>query len=502
LASQFLIDKDTSHISKTILDGSAPTNSDSGSVILVGTSTDSTTVITGFTITKGTGTKRIAYWGANVVTGGGIDINSGGATIKNNIIKGNNVIIFPPYTEAYGGGISVLWLDWPIPNKYSVIESNIISENNLVGGTFNAGGGIEFWGVDGRVVNNTIRKNTSYAIAGIEAGNGGGWGFNKVIIQGNLIQENTASQHTGGLSLSGKGATGTIKNNIIINNKANLIGGVFVHDTCYAVVDGNYVSGNIAVNGVSGGIYFERNQTNSLVINNIVVNNTGGGVRTNASSNAHVINNTIVGNSNYGIQATSGSYAQVLNNILWNNTPSAQTSGNLYASNNFTGNPLFVENDTLYHLTNASTCIGAGLNSNLLGNMTLTAPLYDYFNLLRPRPAGSKPDIGAVEHDSGKVTSVRELITAKLPTSFGLDQNYPNPFNPTTTIRYSLPSSAQVKLTIHDILGREIAMLVNEEQSAGWKEVEWNASRQSSGIYFYKLTAGTFVETKKMMVLK
>jgi len=89
-----------------------------------------------------------------------------------------------------------------------------------------------------------------------------------------------------------------------------------------------------------------------------------------------------------------------------------------------------------------------------------------------------------------------------LPTEFSLEQNFPNPFNPATTIRYALPSSAHVKLTLHDILGREIATLVNEEQTAGWKEVEWNASSVSSGIYFYKLSVGSFVETKKMMMVK
>ena len=89
-----------------------------------------------------------------------------------------------------------------------------------------------------------------------------------------------------------------------------------------------------------------------------------------------------------------------------------------------------------------------------------------------------------------------------LPLEYSLSQNYPNPFNPSTTIRYALPSSAHVKLTIHDILGREIASLVNEEQSAGWKEVQWNAKDVSSGIYFYKLQADNFVETQKMLVVK
>ena len=99
------------------------------------------------------------------------------------------------------------------------------------------------------------------------------------------------------------------------------------------------------------------------------------------------------------------------------------------------------------------------------------------------------------------VTQAGETSTL-FPKEYFLGQNYPNPFNPTTTIRYALPSSAHVKLTLHDILGREIATLVNEEQSAGWKEVQWNASSVSSGIYFYKLSVGSFVETKKMMMVK
>lgn len=98
----------------------------------------------------------------------------------------------------------------------------------------------------------------------------------------------------------------------------------------------------------------------------------------------------------------------------------------------------------------------------------------------------------------------------RLPDCFQLSQNYPNPFNPSTTIRYALPSSANVKLAIYDLLGREIATLVNEKQSVGWKEVEWNArqkdggqaSKVSTGVYFYKLVAGNFVDVKKMLIVK
>jgi len=90
----------------------------------------------------------------------------------------------------------------------------------------------------------------------------------------------------------------------------------------------------------------------------------------------------------------------------------------------------------------------------------------------------------------------------EIPTSFTLLQNFPNPFNPSTMIRYHLPITSKVSLKIYDLLGREIATLVNEEQYAGWKEVRWNASKVSSGIYFYKIQAGNYVEVKKMLVAK
>jgi Secretion system C-terminal sorting domain len=108
-----------------------------------------------------------------------------------------------------------------------------------------------------------------------------------------------------------------------------------------------------------------------------------------------------------------------------------------------------------------------------------------------------------IDHDGKFEYSQQvEVTVSAAPKEFALDQNYPNPFNPTTTIQYSLPSSATVKLAVYDLLGREIATLVNEEQSAGWKEVEWNGAAVSSGIYFYKLTAGNYVGVKKLMLLK
>jgi hypothetical protein len=88
------------------------------------------------------------------------------------------------------------------------------------------------------------------------------------------------------------------------------------------------------------------------------------------------------------------------------------------------------------------------------------------------------------------------------PTEYALVQNYPNPFNPSTTIRYQLPQDGLVTLKIYDILGSEVATLVNEEKAAGKYEVNFNASSLASGVYIYKIQAGSFINSKKMILLK
>ncbi len=89
-----------------------------------------------------------------------------------------------------------------------------------------------------------------------------------------------------------------------------------------------------------------------------------------------------------------------------------------------------------------------------------------------------------------------------LPEQFSLEQNYPNPFNPSTTIKYSIPTSEFVSLKVYDVLGNEVATLVNEEKPAGSYEVNFNAAKLSSGIYFYTLHAGSHTQTKKLILLK
>ena len=100
------------------------------------------------------------------------------------------------------------------------------------------------------------------------------------------------------------------------------------------------------------------------------------------------------------------------------------------------------------------------------------------------------------------LTSNDENGSSKIPDQFNLAQNYPNPFNPSTTLRYSIPKQTFVTLKVFDILGREIETLVNEEKLAGRYSVKFNASYLCSGVYFYRIKAGDFVQTKKMILLK
>lgn len=103
------------------------------------------------------------------------------------------------------------------------------------------------------------------------------------------------------------------------------------------------------------------------------------------------------------------------------------------------------------------------------------------------------------ESRPGTLPSAEDYL---IPKNFDLSQNYPNPFNPSTTIEYSIPKDANVTMKIYDVLGKEVATLVNEQRSAGTYIINWNASNFSSGLYFYRITAGEFTDTKKMFLIK
>jgi hypothetical protein len=156
--------------------------------------------------------------------------------------------------------------------------------------------------------------------------------------------------------------------------------------------------------------------------------------------------------------------------------------------------------------TNTWSTLGTGSSNGVNSG-------YDYGEVRALAVVGNEVFVGGGFTSAGGVsannvarwnsgTSRVEQLSPTAPKTFLLEQNYPNPFNPSTTIRYQLPVASEVKLEVYDVLGKKIATLVNERQSAGSYQVVWNASGLSSGTYFYRLQAGTFVETKKMIMVK
>ena len=165
------------------------------------------------------------------------------------------------------------------------------------------------------------------------------------------------------------------------------------------------------------------------------------------------------------------------------------------------------------HFTDANTGWVVGVSGVIThttdGGTTWTRQITGRFNNIRSVhfidantgwAAGSG---GLILHTTnGGVTFVEENEIHEIPTDYNLSQNYPNPFNPSTKIRYSVPQSSYVLIKVFDILGSEVETLVNEERHAGSYELNWDAANLPSGIYFYRIQVGDFVETKKMVLMK
>ncbi|MEO8169164.1 MAG: T9SS type A sorting domain-containing protein, partial [bacterium] len=115
-----------------------------------------------------------------------------------------------------------------------------------------------------------------------------------------------------------------------------------------------------------------------------------------------------------------------------------------------------------------------------------------------PRMIGARVDMGADEYSPP--TGIN--LNGSEPQRFVLYQNFPNPFNPSTSIAFAIPKAVHVTLDVYDILGRKVVSLLNARKEMGSYQLEFDSSSLSSGVYFYRLAAGDYVETKRMMILK
>jgi len=221
------------------------------------------------------------------------------------------------------------------------------------------------------------------------------------------------------------------------------------------------------------------------IINNTIVNNRDG-IVVFVNSNPVIKNNIIANNAGPGIESQSGSRTTNSYNDLWGNSrnyggASVKGVGEISAS------PLFIGgNPSNYHLQANSPCVNAGDPASPTD------------------PDGTRADMGAFYFDIGTVGVTENF---QLPTTYFLGQNYPNPFNPETAIRFQLPQATHVVLKIYNLLGEEIRTLMDADCEAGRHSLHWDGKDNqgqaiASGVYLYRLQAGSFMKTKKMNLLR
>jgi hypothetical protein len=482
VASNFIMDDDTSHISNTIIDGSQPSHPDSASVVYFNSGEDTTSVLCGFMITKGSGT-RFVYNSEENRNGGGLWVTESGGKIINNKIVNNQIKSNAVWGS--GGGI----LAWPGENDVLVLRNNVFSDNRLelISSAPNSYGAGAYISYEGTII---CEKN---------------------IFTKNVINADTAVG--GGLFIGGRPSASSV---IVLN--ANIISYNEVRGPSFAGGGGVFIGG-----------------CSPLLTNNLIHNNyapTGGGVRINYTGdtiiNPVLLNNTIVENSAIeggGIYTVTHSKGVLINNVVWNNSATDafpgikdQSTGKLQISysniqdegwageGNISVDLIFA--DTLFQLSENSPCVGAGIDSLEIDGIWYSCPPVDLAGNARPNLIADEfVDMGAFESSFLKTGVFVENMAIQLPLEYKLEQNYPNPFNPTTTIEYSLPKAGQLKLIIYDLLGRTVRALENSTKQAGLYSTTWNAldengSQVSSGMYFCRMEAGDFVQTIKLALVR
>jgi parallel beta-helix repeat protein len=369
------------------------------------------------------------------------------------------------------------------------------------------------------------------------------WGIFTGFTDDIIIENNSCSfsEDEHGIYVSNSSDRPIIRNNHSFNNNGcgiHMNGDISMGGD--GIISNAVVEGNIIhENGYGGGSAINMDGVqDSEIFNNLIYNNHATGIAMyqidggDASKNNIVFNNTIIQPSDgrWNILVTDGSTGNTLyNNILISHhsfrgsisIDAASTTGftsdynildnrlsNDDGNSNLTlsqwqslghdlhsiiadsESQIFVDHtNENFHLLQTAQAVDAGTN------LVLPTVFEDLDNISRPQ--GSGFDIGSYEYNP-----VSSIIEEHIPEGFILFQNYPNPFNPSTKIRWQSTVGNWQTLKVYDMLGNEVAVIVDEYKPAGSYEAVFNAKESSSGIYFYKITAGSFVKTKKMLLIK
>lgn len=528
VASEFIMDRDTSHISKTVINGSKPVNPDIGSVVTFESGEDTTSVLCGFTITGGTGSKELIE-SADWRIGGGVSILASGAKILNNYIEGNTV---SNTGGVMGGGIIAGGEVTKIP--WVVMQNNKVRNNKALS-SGDAGGYAGMLICYNLIMTDNEISNNEANCAVQSVGGGatiyGNFGPIKVDVRNNLITENKAvsvsniSTNTAGGGLVILKCSGIVSDNIISSNKIESSAGkwgegsgVLVQEVNAKdfVFENNLIANNSYVGQQCSGGGMELFNCGGIFRNNVIVDNQathGGGftITNNPGEPSVLINNTITGNkaTTYGAGLyINSAKANVFNTIIWGNT--APTGASIYreestltvkysdvqgstlwpGEGNINENPMFTDNiKNPFALSEGSPCIDNGIRDTT----GLNLPPRDIIGC--HRIWGARVDMGSYEFDSPLV-GIEELYTTGKTISF---MNYPNPFTTSTTFTFRLEKSANVNIRVFDIFGRLVAEPVNEFHQIGEQNIQWNTEGLPSGLYFCRLKAGNQFFTHKIV---
>jgi parallel beta-helix repeat protein len=332
--------------------------------------------------------------------------------------------------------------------------------------------------------------------------------FNKII--DNEAYDKTGLASAGGGAIRCGDGNPLIENNFLIHNRGRYGAGI-VFNYSGGVIRNNVIADNFGGEDYAGGgLWILGNRFDNkikVIENNTIINNSsvlaGGGIFLWSSSQSYVRNNIIWGNtapSSPQIRVQGGVVQITYNDV----------EGGYTGEGNINLNPELIQPG--YYLSNTSPCIDAGKDSLVFNDRE--DPL-NPGNALWPSKGTLRNDIGVFGGPncvnlSPIITSIDDESQGNILDEFNLFQNYPNPFNPSTNISFRIAEIGFVSLKIYDILGDEVATLVNEVKLPGEYRVTFNASGLSSGIYLYKLRVSSsstglkqvLSETKKMILLR
>lgn len=448
----------------------------------------------------------------------GFDIRTGGNSAQPIVFKAlSNDVIIDTRNPVTTDGINIENADYVEVHGFNVINQPRAGIRVVVSDFV-------------KVINNVCTNNEYWGIF---------TGFaDDILIKGNSC---SYSQQQHGIYYSNSGDRPTIINNHSFNNNGcgiHMNGDLSMGDD--GIISNAIIAGNIIHdNGVGGGSAINMDCVqDSKIYNNLLYNNHATGIAmyqidgAEGSKNNKIFNNTIIHPSDgrWAILVVNASTGNTIyNNILINkhsfrgsicldeeSKPGFVSDYNLVVNRlsdddgnsnmsltswqamGYDTHSQIVQDENIifvnpansdYHLLESSqpTNIGTSMVSSVV-NVDLDGVV---------RPQGSGYDIGAYEYTS--TTSVDEEFVVN---DFKLYQNYPNPFNPITKISWQSPMSGWQTLKVYDVLGNEVAVMVNEFKSAGKYEISYNASLLPSGVYIYQLITGNYQQSRKMVILK